>query len=425
MALKTQGFTLSALPRAPQVPGNIGKIDVKEIYDGVRRGLESFELARTAAPRMALADAEIAAKTEQAPLATRGLLAQTEAAEQQLPIRTSLLAAEASPEMQEAKRQALLNRGTKAPSGDIQLASALANAKIRLAEDPNDAAAAQLISVLEPMALKKSAASMADPRAAIDAGVQKTADTNQTRRDITGQQIASQQTIAAQNADVRREGFTNAQDVARIGAQGRVDAARATNLNKAYQTAAEQNQQIQTALGSLALLEDKADQYLASSLGSGPVVGSAPALFLRGAFGDTTGQELKAAIGQEMTNAVRTVQGLGAMSNIEFGAVMEQLPKPTDQGTAIIAKLEYLKAIRPWLSARSNLYMSELERGVSPVEAYQKVRTAFPVPPVPGAAALSSSPTPVTVQGTAGGAAATPTPAAPPSAGGFRIIEVR
>lgn len=417
MAVKTQGFALSALPRAPQIPNNVGQIDVKEIYDGVRRGLESFELARRAPQSMALADAQMQAQTAQAPLGTRRVLAETEAVEAQAPLRTAVLAAEASPEMQDAKRQALLNRSVRQPSGDVQLATALAAAKQRYAEDPSDAGAAQLIAVLEPMAVKKSAASMANPQGAIDAGVQRTADTNATRVATTDANIASREGLAeralAQGAELRREGFTSAQDVAKIGAQGRIDAARATNLNKAYQTAAEQNQQIQTALGSLAVLEDKADQYLATPLGSGPVVGSGPALLLRAAFGDTAGQELKAAIGQEMTNAVKTVQGLGAMSNIEFGAVMEQLPKPTDTGPAMETKLNYLKAIRPWLSARSNLYMAELEKGTPPVEAYQKVRTAFPVPPVPGAAAFSSSPAP---------AASAPQEQ---TVGEFKIIEIR
>lgn len=126
MALKTQGFALSALPRAPQIPGNIGQVDVKEIYDGVRRGLDSLEAVRRAPQGMALADAQMNAATQQAPLATRGVLAETEAKEAQLPIRTSILAeqareaeqasgpkqrileAEASPEFLDAKLKHLL-----------------------------------------------------------------------------------------------------------------------------------------------------------------------------------------------------------------------------------------------------------------------------------------------------------------------------
>lgn len=106
MALKTQGFAVSALPRAPQIPGNIGQIDVKEIYDGVRRGLAAVETARTAPASMILADAQMKAATEQAPLKTRQVLAQTEGVEQQTPLRTSILAQQA----QNAADQAPLNR---------------------------------------------------------------------------------------------------------------------------------------------------------------------------------------------------------------------------------------------------------------------------------------------------------------------------
>ena len=94
--LKTQGFQLSALPRAPNIPGNVGMVDIKAIDDGVRRGLANFEAIRQAPKSMMLADAQADAQTAQAPLKTRGLLAQTEASEQQLPIRTGLLADQAT-----------------------------------------------------------------------------------------------------------------------------------------------------------------------------------------------------------------------------------------------------------------------------------------------------------------------------------------
>ncbi len=416
MALKTQGFSLSALPKAPSIPGNVGVVDVKAIYDGVKRGLDAFEVARRAPQSMALADAQMQAETAQAPLATRMALANTEAVEAQAPIRTALLAAEASPEMQEAKRQALLNRSVKQPSGDVQLAQALSAAKTRLAEDPMDAQAAQLVQILEPIAARKGMAPVeAQNQRAIDANATRiatTAGTNVTREGIATADREVDREKLAQDAELRREGFSTSENVAKIGAEGRIQAAKAAQINKVYQTAAEQNQQIQSALGSLALLEKKADQYLASSLGAGPLVGSGPALFVRSVFGDPSGQELKAALGQEMTNAVKTVQGLGAMSNIEFGAVMDQLPKTTDVGPAMETKLAYLKVLRPWLAARSNLYMSELENGNSPVEAYQKVRTAFPVPPVMGAVEMS----PVMQ-------AAPPAPTSTPTE--FKIVEIK
>jgi len=39
MALNTSGFTLSALPRSPEIPSNIGKIDPKAVYDAAVQAL--------------------------------------------------------------------------------------------------------------------------------------------------------------------------------------------------------------------------------------------------------------------------------------------------------------------------------------------------------------------------------------------------
>lgn len=59
----TSGFTLSALPRSPDVPANIGKtseIDIPGIYAAVRSGLDAVESARNAPNRMILADNQAA-----------------------------------------------------------------------------------------------------------------------------------------------------------------------------------------------------------------------------------------------------------------------------------------------------------------------------------------------------------------------------
>lgn len=419
--LKTQGFALSALPRSPNVPNNIGKVDVKEIYDGTRRALESFEAVRTAPQSMLLADTIAAEKTAQAPLTTRGLLAQTEAAEQQLPLKTALLAAEAegAPAMVEAKRQALLNRGMKQPSGDVQLAQSLANARLRYAEDPNDAAAAQLIAVLEPMAVKKSAASMANPQGAIDAGLQKATETNATRVATNDANITSREGMAeralSQGADLKREGFTNAQDVAKIGAQGRIDAARAQFTGKVYESAAQKNEKVNEELAALKVLDQKVDAYKNSALGSGVVVGSAPAIAVRSIFGDNTGKDLAAATALSMRSAVETMRGLGAMSEKEFTAAMSQLPTTSDPAPALQTKMDYLNIVRPWIAARNTLFLERLEAGDSPMKAHEAVRKALPLVGPDG-----NIVDPIQPSSTQAAPAA-----APALQSGFKIIEVR
>lgn len=411
MALQTKGFALSALPTAPKIPGNVGLVDVKEIYDGVKRGLESFEAARRAPAGMALADAQMAAETAQAPLGARMALAQTEGVEAQTPLKTALLASEASPEMQEAKRQALLNRSTKQPSGDVQLATSLAGAKLRLAEDPTDALAAQLVAALEPIVLAKSAVSAKNPQGAIDAGVAKTeatlatregiaADTNQVRRDVAtaGNETrtgiadanrATKETLTAEQLALKeslaKQGFSQSEINARINAQGRVDASKALASNKIYESQFQKNESIREQVAALGAIAQEADAYKASLLGSGPIVGSGPGLFVRGLFGDDTGRKLAASTAQAMRTAVESIRGLGAMSDTEFKAVMAQLPTTTDLPGAIETKMDFMNAVRPWLLARSDLFLSEMAKpGSSPMAAHETVRAAFPMPHIPG-----------------------------------------
>jgi hypothetical protein len=408
-APKTQGFALSALPEAPRVPQNVGMVDMKAIQDGVRRGLETFEAVRRMPRSMILADAQMAAQTAQAPLETRGLLAQTQGIEQQTPLRTAILAAEASPEMLEAKRQALLNRSTRQASGDVQLASALAAAKQRLAEDPNDAAAAQLVSVLEPMAIKKSAASMADPRAVMEAGLTKAADANAVRSAIATDRNVTQTSIAEQNrasAEARaaaeliaREKIaeaarTQSQTNTEIAARGRVDASRAAYTGKIYETAAQKNEKVKEELAALRVLDATAQEYMDSTLGAGVFVGSSPMIALRSIVGDDTGKNFVAATAMSMKSAVETMRGLGAMSEREFEAAMSQLPKTNEPESAIRLKLDYLNLIRPWMAARNDMFLDRVANGASPMQAHELVRRALPMPVMGSTSSSEPSGTP-------------------------------
>jgi hypothetical protein len=63
MALETSGFQVPASIRAPEVPSNIGKIDVKGIYDSVTDALRSYETLRTVPAMQSARDAELALKT--------------------------------------------------------------------------------------------------------------------------------------------------------------------------------------------------------------------------------------------------------------------------------------------------------------------------------------------------------------------------
>ena len=66
MALETSGFQLSQFDRAPNIPGNIGVVDTKSIYDSVTSALKQQEVFRTLQQVQGLNDASMAYQTAQA-----------------------------------------------------------------------------------------------------------------------------------------------------------------------------------------------------------------------------------------------------------------------------------------------------------------------------------------------------------------------
>ena len=66
MALETSGFQLSQFDRAPNIPGNIGVVDTKAIYNSVANALKQNETLRTLQQVQGLTDAQTAYQTAQA-----------------------------------------------------------------------------------------------------------------------------------------------------------------------------------------------------------------------------------------------------------------------------------------------------------------------------------------------------------------------
>lgn len=92
---KTQGFSLSALPRSPSIPNNIGLIDVKAIDDGVRRGLATMEMIRRAPQAAVLADEAAATDIAQQQAQRAVLPTQTQATLADIPNKSAILAGQA------------------------------------------------------------------------------------------------------------------------------------------------------------------------------------------------------------------------------------------------------------------------------------------------------------------------------------------
>lgn len=64
--LATGGFALSALPRAPDIPANVGVLDVKGIYDRTVQGMQTNEAMRTALARQMATDEALKAQRVEA-----------------------------------------------------------------------------------------------------------------------------------------------------------------------------------------------------------------------------------------------------------------------------------------------------------------------------------------------------------------------
>lgn len=64
--METSGFQLSQFERAPQIPGQIGLVDVKGIYDNVVNGLRAYESLASSGGRQAATDATLKLEAEKA-----------------------------------------------------------------------------------------------------------------------------------------------------------------------------------------------------------------------------------------------------------------------------------------------------------------------------------------------------------------------
>lgn len=116
----TSGFTLSALPRSPTVPNNlgqIGEIDARGIYDAVRGGLDTATQAAQAPQKMLLANVSNQLAQEQAQSQRSLLPLQTQAEAEAIPERSTILAetAKAAP-----FRTALAQTGAESSAATLE-----------------------------------------------------------------------------------------------------------------------------------------------------------------------------------------------------------------------------------------------------------------------------------------------------------------
>ena len=103
MALQTSGFQVPASIRAPDIPSNIGKVDVRGIYDSVTEGLKSYEALRQMPAQQAADSSRLALATQKAE-AEQSLIAPETAARKGAAARAAMFS---TPQMLQGEQMAV------------------------------------------------------------------------------------------------------------------------------------------------------------------------------------------------------------------------------------------------------------------------------------------------------------------------------
>ncbi len=157
--LQSQGFSLSALPQAADLPKNIGVIDVAAIYKQQKEAIEAQRQAQIVAAQIAADNARLGTEAQQSlatretiPSATQAEIAKNTGVIQQTPLNTSILANKNTISGTEAEKAKAttpssifatnagnLEQGTKSGAGTLAAARDVEMNKASLAAAPADA----------------------------------------------------------------------------------------------------------------------------------------------------------------------------------------------------------------------------------------------------------------------------------------------
>ncbi len=472
MALPTQGFALSSLGRAPDIPANVGKIDVGSIYDRVTQGLNTAEALRTTLARQAQADAEIKAATQQAPLNTSILASRAALTGDAADLSGSTLPKKV------LATNAALDADLLAEQNKRDSARALATAAQgmtpgqRVVFDKNSAGpmTTNVLATRTPQGNAVSTATQTENVGGEVVPVSTTSSTSPATPLITpisgvggmpggaaittmgpdGKQTTSHiaaplgalnnittngayvpvgSGITAEGAPTVKYQFMGGSAaggipkpigaaIERLAADGppghppseaQVSApVISKDAGKAIEDANDEIQALQGRKIELANISNAADAFIKSGIGAGRISGP-----IRAFLGDAKAQEFVGSVQNALSTALQPLRGTGRVSNTEFNQALSALPKITDQPEAIKNKLQYLDLVTDWGLARQQAYLDNLGKGQNRYTAMTAAKRDVPIPEVPNFYEGQT----VATQ------AAAKAPAAKTS--GFKIIEVK
>lgn len=439
----TRGFALSALPQAPAIPSNVGKVDVAAIYDAVQRGLQTGNDLRMAAPRQRAELAGLGAQTAKADAEVKTLPSTTQATINTAD-RASALAA---PDMVQSERNlALAQRGTDTlaaqnAGADQKFLGGLpaANRLVFAKEGPSTVATEGTVRDAKGnlVTTQSKTAKIGGAEVPVSSSTSTTPTTpiitpiggagglpignlvqtvgadgkpvtqvvqaplsalNNINTGTTWQKVGSRRDPETGNQKDVYQAFTTSaipgaqptphgapvEVTAGSGPPGTAGASSSEQpfLSKDALKAIDDTQgEISTLSSRKIELENiaNASEALINSNLGAGRVSGPIAAF----FGLAPAQEFVGSVQNALQTALQPLRGTGRVSNTEFNQALSALPKITDQPETIRAKLKYLNLATDWAMTRQQHYLENLGSGLNRYQAFQRAQKETPIPEVP------------------------------------------
>lgn len=434
--LQTEGFR-AQLPLVPRIPDNIGKVDVKGIYDRVVDGLRTADLLRTEGARQRQDDEAIKLATQQAQAEQAVLPSATAARAGQ----NTVLAAQNSPEvagksgrlaadrldtlladtafqnsLTPAQRVIFAQKGlpttttgtvTRTPDGNT-VVQQTSEAKVGGETLPisTSTETTPTAPVLTPIA-----GANGTPLGTVVSAI---GPDGKPQTHIAAAPIAALNNIAAQTQRVvtgtRRDEMGNLKETVQnmvtgaaggapkpVGSPYEIDAGSdptvvrpegqqapvhqpfiSKDAGKAIEDVQGELQTLQQRKVELENISNASERFINEGVATGKFIGP-----LRSFLGESSAQEFTGSVQNALSTALQPLRGTGRVSNTEFNQALSALPRDTDTAQTIRSKMQYLNLVTDWGIARQQAILDNLGKGLNRYQAFQKAFTDTPVPPVP------------------------------------------
>jgi len=440
MALQTQGFQLQALPPLPQIPDNVGKIDVKAIYDRVNQALNTGQSLATDRSRQEAENAQLGAQRSTALAQQAVLPSQTEANIRQN-VRSSALASPAIVAGEVNKTQAGLDADLAAEQlrrDNARFQATLTPAQRLVLASNGPAKASTGSTVLSPdgktfQSTQSTTANVGGENVPISTSTETSPATPVLTPlpGINGTSLGTAVTtvgpdgkptvhVAAaplgalnnivtgtnyQKIGERRDEQGNVKEIyqafttSAAGGQPKPVGAPVETLqgsgppgttptqptqpfiskdaSKAIEDVQSEVQSLQGRKVELANIRQQADKFINESE-AGRFIGPI-AKFL----GADAAQQFTGSVQNALSTALQPLRGTGRVSNTEFQQALSALPTIQDSAATIKQKLDYLDLFTDWRLAREDAIQNALGRGLNRYQAFQEAAAKTPIPEVP------------------------------------------